>query len=127
MGLKSVHFSVFKMGVDSQSMTPLTEEEGKCSPQLACGAARWAGSQLCPRGQVSPPSAPSCLRSSARAAPEHAGTVAPDSCTPPLKNQRNKHFWSISRILGFQRHFAFVLKVLESAPDDFLFVCLKGI
>lgn len=51
MVLKSIHFSVFTMGVDSQSMTLLTEEEGKCSPQLACGAAPGPGPSSAPEGR----------------------------------------------------------------------------
>lgn len=50
MVLKSVHFNIFKMGVDSQTRTLLTEEEGKRSPQLACGAACWAGPSSAPEG-----------------------------------------------------------------------------
>lgn len=54
MGLKSVHFSVFKMGVDSQSMTPLTEEEGKCPSSAPEGRSR----RLLPRPASAAPPEP---------------------------------------------------------------------
>lgn len=91
-------------------MTALTKEEGRSSPRalqnLHFGMVQGHVSAVPLRAGIQIASAQPCSSISAGSPQENLSAVVLDACTPPIKKQISKQFWSTSQILGFQRYFA---------------------